>query len=210
MMDERVELLAAERAAYDALACVFLELPTSEEMQRILSLPVDDLGGAPSAAALARFISENRGRPLDAVLEEVAKERVVMVRGTGVNGFRPPYESLYAYAEGSQNEAIGSLNRFYRENGFEKQKDLREAPDQIGVEFAFVSALIGREIACLEAGDLDGADAVDATIGSFLSQHLARWATEYGEQLAAAASVAYWQSIGFSIVEVVGIRAVNR
>lgn len=204
MTSERLSALRDERAVYETLASVFLELPTLETVERLLSFPGEGAAPETSAAALAQFAAESRERDREEVLLDIARERVVVVRG-GIGGIRPPYESLYAQT--GQNEMMGSLNRFYAERGFAKAEEVKDASDQIGVEYAFLATLLAREIAALEAGEAARADELDAAVESFRSQHLSRWAPAYAHSLLEAATTSYWRAVALAILEAEELRS---
>lgn len=204
MTSERLSALRDERAVYETLASVFLELPTLETVERLLSFPGEGAAPETSAAALAQFAAESRERDREEVLLDIARERVVVVRG-GIGGIRPPYESLYAQT--GQNEMMGSLNRFYAERGFAKAEEVKDASDQIGVEYAFLATLLAREIAALEAGEAARADELDAAVESFRSQHLSRWAPAYAHSLLEAATTSYWRAVALVILEAEELRS---
>lgn len=204
MTSERLSALRDERAVYETLASVFLELPTLEAVERLLSFPGEGAAPETSAAALAQFAAESRERDREEVLLDIARERVVVVRG-GIGGIRPPYESLYAQT--GQNEMMGSLNRFYAERGFAKADEVKDASDQIGVEYAFLATLLAREIAALEAGEAARADELDAAVESFRSQHLSRWAPAYAHSLLEAATTSYWRAVALAILEAEELRS---
>lgn len=204
MTSERLSALRDERAVYETLASVFLELPTLETVERLLSFPGEGAAPETSAAALAQFAAESRERDREEVLLDIARERVVVVRG-GIGGIRPPYESLYAQT--GQNEMMGSLNRFYAERGFAKAEEVKDASDQIGVEYAFLATLLACEIAALEAGEAARADELDAAVESFRSQHLSRWAPAYAHSLLEAATTSYWRAVALAILEAEELRS---
>ncbi len=205
MDEERMERLREELSVYNMLAAVFLELPTVEGVRALLCSDEAAFDESESAQLLAKFVRENRERKAGDVLQDVARERVLLVRGPDPACITPPYESLYANAK--QNEMIGSLNRFYGECGFKKNSDVHDAPDQIGVEFSFIATLLEKELKELEGGDENAADKTDKAIESFRSQHLARWASIYARQMIEAATLSYWQAVGHSILEVERLRA---
>lgn len=204
MTSERLSALRDEHAVYEMLASVFLELPTLETVERLLSFSGEGAAPETSAAVLAQFAAESRERDREEVLLDIARERVVVVRG-GIGGIRPPYESLYAQT--GQNEMMGSLNRFYAECGFAKADEVKDASDQIGVEYAFLATLVVREIAALEAGEAAHADELDAAVESFRSQHLSRWAPTYARSLLEAATTSYWRAIALAILEAEELRS---
>ncbi len=205
MANEREELLAQELSLANLLANVFLTLPTSEDVERTLALDPEALAGSESGDALASFIRENRERDVEEVLLDVARDRAALVRGAGSVPVEPPYESLYAHAE--RASMLGSLNRFYSENGLHKAEAIHDAPDQIGVEFAFLATLISRKLDALERDDQAAVEEASAQIDRFCSGHLYRWVDLYAERVIEFAKTSYWKAIGYIIMDAKAMRS---
>lgn len=197
--DTALEEARDELAACQTLAALFLDLPTEEGVGALLGLPDPDADAEGSYELLARFARDNRNRAVAAVLEDIARDRVLLVRGMGEGAIKPPYESLYS--GGSQGEAVAALNRFYGESGFRKQKEARDAADQIGVEFAFAASLLERRISQLDSGDSRGAFETGELLDRFLAEHLGRWAPRYADAVIETASTDYWRGVGLMIKE---------
>ena len=197
--DVRIQRLAERQTMFSALAAVFLELPTEESIKAVLGADYSDAEPDTSAEEMGRFAAQVQGEDAQEVLLDVARERVLLVRGGGLSPVAAPYESLYGNLE--QNTAIGSLNRFYSEAGLAKLGSVHDAADQIGVQCAFVSELLEREITQLEQGDEAAADATDALIESFMSQHLARWAGNYAQAVLDNSENHYWRAVALLIQE---------
>ena len=177
--------LEQKRSAYAFLSSLFLTLPDEElvaSLQELAAAPAsDDVG----MHEIERYARERQGMPVEETLAELAKDRVHLMRGVNKNELRPPYESLYVSnpAQGT----LGSLNRFYAESGCCMSEEVKDSPDQIGVEFSFVEHLLSEELDALDEGDADRAEEAARTRERFLSQHLGRWAYEYAKEMKAAA-----------------------
>lgn len=204
MNEGRADVLRRELAASDMLAKVFLDLPTREDMERIVALDPRDLEGSASGDMLARFVRESRERSPDDTLLDVARERVAFVRGTVGCAVDPPYESLYI--QSPRSEVLLSLAKLYAECEVHKTEDIREAADHIGVEFAFLVTLLRRELELIDIGRFEQADAVDAAIERFEAEHLFRWSGAYARKIGNHARSPYWKAVGLSILEVAAIR----
>lgn len=203
-----VEALKAERDAYQSLASVFLVLPDKGTVEALRPLAEDSFGecdGGSSFDVLVAFAREVQDRDAEDVVEDIARERVVLLRGTGMGPLRPPYESLYVNAK--QNESMGSLNLFYGECGMEKLADIHDTADYLGVELSFVAELLGRVISQVEAGENDEASRTNDLVDSFMSQHLARWAGTYADAALQNAKTGYWRAVMLMIRETIGLRA---
>lgn len=205
MATEREELLIRELSLANLLANVFLTLPTREDVERTLAMDPEALDDSESGCALASFIRESRDRDFEEVLLDVARDRAALVRGAGSVPVQPPYESLYAQVE--RTSMLESLNRFYNESGLHKVEAIHDAPDQIGVEFAFLATLIGRLLDAVEAGDDAAADSERERIDRFCSGHLYRWADLYAESVIEFAKTSYWKAIGYIILDAKALRS---
>ena len=193
-MATNLDNVKAASALFAMLSDVFLRLPTRDGVVSLLATPVEQLRGDDGAEALAEFVAENRDRDAETVLTEMAIDRAALVRGTGAKEVKPPYECLYVGR--NQNDVMGSLNRYYAEQGFEKQDGIHDTSDQIGVELAFVAAMLERQSALLEAGEYVEAEAAIEAVSTFRSQHLNRWAGQYADALINHADTGYWRAVG--------------
>lgn len=198
MNDETaMEETREELATCQVLASLFLDLPNEQNMAQILGFSdsVKETDGP--FGLLVQFAKDNAHRPMSEVLEEVARDRVLLVRGMGLAAIKPPYESVYQ--DSSQGEAMASLNRFYRDCGFRQLPEVHEAGDQIGVQFAFMASLLERKIDQMESGDVQGAAMTEEQLCRFFADHLGRWADKYADAVIAAAITDYWRAVGLMI-----------
>ena len=198
--------LEQKRSAYALLSSLFLTLPDEElvaSLQELAAAPAsDDVG----MHEIERYARERQGMPVEETLAELAKDRVHLMRGVNKNELRPPYESLYVSnpAQGT----LGSLNRFYAESGCCMSEEVKDSPDQIGVEFSFVEHLLSEELDALDEGDADRAEEAARTRERFLSQHLGRWAYEYAKEMKAAAQTGFYRGIAVMIMEAAWARSI--
>ena len=93
------------------------------------------------------------------------------------------------------------MNRFYAESGCCMSEEVKDSPDQIGVEFSFVEHLLSEELDALDEGDADRAEEAARTRERFLSQHLGRWAYEYAKEMKAATQTGFYRGIAVMIME---------
>ena len=181
------------------LASVFLELPDEAFVRslRQLSLPSTDEPEADAQIELRDYLLHLEGQSDEQASAELGRDRARLVRYVNVNCVRPPYESLYVQA--LENEVVGSLNRIFQDAGFAPRGDLHEAPDQIGMELAFMQASTDKALQALEAQDEKFAEALLAKRDDFFSDHLARWAADYGREMSKAAETSFYRSIGLML-----------
>lgn len=201
--DERAELLESGIAGIQMLSSVFLELPDEEGLRALLALDVEEVAQTQADQELARFIVANRERDVSEVLDDIGRDRVVLVRGIGANCIKPPYESLYRGCE--PNVSIGALNRFYVESGFAPTGAYKDTSDQIGIELAFVASLMQAELDEIRAGNVRAADELAATRTRFINQHLGCWAERYADAMFAAANTGYYRVVALLLKEAVAL-----
>lgn len=193
------EQLEQTIATYDLLASLFLTLPDRELVDSILTGTFEDGSHSEGLNEIARWGREQQDNDPEKVLLNLSRDRVMLMRGANMEGIQPPYESLYIGQQ--ENTTIGSLNRFYGECGYTKAEDIKDAPDQLGVEIAFAKLILEQELEAITHGNLEKAAELEALHRSFLSQHLARWASAYGAKMAETASTGFYRGIGMLIAE---------
>ena len=199
MTAQSKERLEQTIATYDLLASLFLTLPDEELVRSVLAGEFEDETGSAGLDEIARWGREQRDANPEDVLLDLARDRVVLMRGVNREGMQPPYESLYLGQK--ENTTIGSLNRFYGSCGYTLTDEVKDAPDQVGVEIAFAQLVLEQELAALADGNLEQATELEALYRSFLSQHLGRWASRYGTKMAKTATTGFYRGIGLLLVE---------
>lgn len=200
-MDENRMIELEQRiASLDFISSLFLTLPDAALLERLYALDWED-GDSAGCNEIAAYVAARRDAPDEEVLLELGRDRARLVRGANNEGMRSAYESLYS--QGAANESIGSLNRFYGEAGFVLSEDVHDAVDQFGVEVAFCSLLMKRELEALRQGD-------DAAAGKwlelrehFMAQHLGRWAADYATDMEAFALTGFYRGVAHLIKEAV-------
>lgn len=207
MTVQRQEHLEGTIAAYDLLASLFLTLPDEDLVRSVQNGAFGEETGSEALDEIARYGQEQAERPVQDVLDDLSRDRVRLVRGVSVEGIQPPYESLYVGTQA--NEAIGSLNRFYAEQGYSLAEDVKDAPDQLGVEMAFAKLILEQELDALVKDELEKAAGFQALHHSFLSQHLGRWASVYGTAMAEAAATGFYRGVGLFIGELLPLHDVT-
>ena len=179
--------IAAGRAAfYDLLVGVFRHLPDRDFLMRIERGDFQDFfarccelenGRLNSGVALLNsYQGSIRGRPEGEVLTELSVDRTKMLRGTGHEDLKPPYEGLYTRKQ-SMGDSVLEVRRSYRKAGLMPDETVHESPDYLCVELDFMKQLCLRE---QEQWRHDGR--VKETITQeeeFLREHLGTWVGEF-------------------------------
>lgn len=185
---------------YDLLASMFLTLPDEALVTSIMAGTFEEGSGSAGLDEIARFGQAQAGRDPQEVLLDLARDRVRLMRGVNQEGIEPPYESLYVGQQA--NASIGSLNKFYSDLGYAVNDQVKDAPDQLGVELAFAKLVLELELEALERNDLGKAEEFAALHESFLSQHLGRWASAYAVKMADEADTGFYRGIALLIEEI--------
>lgn len=198
-MDANREIELEQRIALaDLLSSLFLTLPDEELIESLLSL---EWGESDSAGCneIAAYVEERRGADRQDVLLELGRDRARLLRGANNEGMRSAYESLYS--KNAANESIGSLNRFYADAGFVLAEGIHDAVDQLGVEIAFCSTLMKRELDALRQDDEERADEWREVRACFMAQHLGRWVHEYAADMREFALTRFYRGVALLIDE---------
>lgn len=198
-MDANREIELEQRIALaDLLSSLFLTLPDEELIESLLSL---EWGESDSAGCneIAAYVEERRGADRQDVLLELGRDRARLLRGANNEGMRSAYESLYS--KNAANESIGSLNRFYADAGFVLAEGIHDAVDQLGVEIAFCSTLMKRELDALRQDDEERADEWREVRAGFMAQHLGRWVHEYAADMREFALTRFYRGVALLIDE---------
>lgn len=198
METDRATELEQRAALMDLLSSLFLTLPDEALLDSLYSL---EWGESDSAGCneIAAYIDGHRGDDREEVLLELGRDRARLMRGANNEGMRSAYESLYT--KNAANESIGSLNRFYADAGFALAEGIHDTVDQLGVEMAFLSLLMQRELAALRQGDEEAADQWREVREHFMAQHLGRWAREYAADMRKFALTGFYRGVALLIDE---------
>lgn len=183
-----------ERAGqYRVLASFFMDIPSAESLGAVeAQLEGAEECASPGLRELIAFFSEAGGA--DERLADVSVDRTFLVRGTTKKGPRPPYGSLHADAD--PQTSMLALKARYREAGFDLAQRVHEAPDYLGVELAFMAALLERAA----RADADEAARLDALGDSFLRAFALPLARSYVPEARGFARTGYCRGM-LSLVE---------
>lgn len=204
-LDQRQEELEATIATYGMISALFLKLPDEGLVRNLLAGTMPQGSSSDGVNEMIQYGCEQKGRDIDDILLDIARDRVRLMRGLNMQGTQPPYESVYGGSKA--NESIGSLNNFYGKLGYSLSSDVKEAPDQLGVEFAFARLLLVKELGALQDGTESLAEEYAQTYQDFMSQHLGRWAAKYAECMRKDAGTGFYRGLGEVIIEVMGQKA---
>jgi putative dimethyl sulfoxide reductase chaperone len=147
--------IAAGRAAfYDLLVAVFRHLPDRDLLMRIergefqeFFARCCELGNGrldSGVDLLNSYQGSIRGRAEGEVLTELSVDRTKMLRGTGHEDLKPPYEGLYTRKQ-SMGDSVLEARRSYRKAGLMPDETVHESPDYLCVELDFMKQLCLRE-----------------------------------------------------------------
>lgn len=174
---------------YRLLSGVFLEEPSAEFLTA--------LRGPASLAALAdaglRFAPDFLEMPTDALVETLAIEYTTLFTASG--GIAP-IESARLTGR-LQQEPYFAVQQVYRAHGFALGKTrFHVFEDQLGVELAFVAALLAR---CQQAHDNDGQGEcrrLGKEVKRFWTQHLGKWVRGYARLVQRASEHSFYREMG--------------
>ena len=128
-------------AAYERLAYCFLARPDEAYMNgMVAAFSADE--SAPWAASFAAFGERIVEVGEEAALQELAVDRTRLFKGLTPDGPTPPYQSLFK--KDKRSDSLAQLNARYRSVGFSLEPEVRDAPDQLGVELMFAAFLLRR------------------------------------------------------------------
>lgn len=171
---------------YQALASFFLDLPSVEGVAQVAAgLPAsvaEASAASPGMGVMAAFFE---GAPVDEdLVEQIAADRTFLVRGITKQGPRPPYGLLHAGSDPAAS--MIKLKQRYREAGFPLEEDTGEAPDYLGVQLAFMAAVLGRA-----ANSPEERDALLRAADEFLRLYVAPTVRSYTAEAIDAATTGY-------------------
>ena len=88
-----------------------------------------------------------------------------------------------------------AVNVAYRKAGFEMADQVREMPDHIGIELAFVAILCEREANLLKRCAVDEAAAVHDVRERFLAKHPGAWLRDFAGQVAKLSKLSFYKTL---------------
>jgi len=198
--------IAAGRAAfYDLLVAVFRHLPDRDLLTRIERGDFQNFlvrccelrnGRLNSGVDLLNsYGARIRGRPEGEVLTELSVDRTKMLRGTGHEDLKPPYEGLYTRKK-SMGDSVLEVRRSYRKAGLMPHETVHESPDYLCVELDFMKQLCLREQdQWLHEGGLKETIRQEE---EFLREHLGTWVGDFCRAVGKHGQTDFYK--GFSLI----------
>lgn len=187
-MSERIENMRSRAQQYRFLASVYLAPPTDQ-----LLVDLKKLGLA-------------AGDDPEAIRREYDNLFVVPL-----GQYTTPYEAVYRDAREVAGEKVRGLLmgpstvdaiQRYREAGAEMDKTIKELPDHIGVELAFMQFLCEREAEAVEAGDASLADNYRDRRTGFLRDHLVPWVPLLAEKIRRNGRLRFYKELASLTLEI--------
>ncbi len=188
--EENAEIADARAKIYNLLVEIFSQLPDQGFLAKIKGNNFRNLLNTLSHMSSAKlksgldyihtYQSLIKDRPDEEVLKELSVDRTRILRGTGHQDLKPPYEGLY---KGDQvvGESLLEVKRFYRNAGILPDDSVHETEDFLCVELDFMKQLCLRE---QDQWKSDGVASVTvATEHKFLREHLGSWAGQFCERV---------------------------
>lgn len=107
-----------------------------------------------------------------------------------------PYGSVWlGGAQPLMQDSTLAVMALYEEAGFEVDEDFRDLPDHIAAELEFLYALIFREAAARQQGDIEQADAARALRRRLIAEHLGRSAPPFAAAMRAGAQTDFYRAL---------------
>lgn len=189
---ERTVYLNVRTEGFAFLQSIFLTLPDKNFVKQMMGLKFDHETDE-STQLLRQFIMDNKLKPIELILQELAVDRAQLLRGMSPSGPRPPYESLYVNQP--PQKIAGQLMDFYNHAGVSPLEEIHESPEYIGMELAFMHDLSSRELEAVKVGDLKTADQLHEMQNLFLKEHLGKWAGLFADEMFQHAKTDFYRGI---------------
>ncbi len=171
---------------YGLLVNVFGSLPDGELIARIkdgrISGFIDDFANVGSdelgegVRLIKAYQKQIANRAEKDILKELSIDRTVLVRGTGDQRLKPPYEGLYR-TDCTMAAAALEINEVYRATGLALEEGTPESPDFLCIELDFLKNLCLQEQSQWSSGQ-DGRQTLTIEY-EFISAHMGRWIKNY-------------------------------
>lgn len=186
---------------YSILTSIFLTLPDEAFVENMLKMRIKQCSQSEGLQHIDEYIMRHQSDALQGILQKLSIDRTNLLRSFSRDNPRAPYERLYINQP--PQDIIGRLNRFYAEANHKVSENLKEPPDQIGVEFFFMQVLCKKELEALEADALAEAETYRRLQHGFLKQHLGRWVGLFAQEMQLHAQTGFYRGIALLIQEMV-------
>lgn len=190
------ELAGAREKVYQFLASVYLEAPSDSLLKRLKD------------ASLWEAVSNIPGPPrqycspaAECSIEDLKQEYMDLFM-VPTSKYVAPYEAVYCDERivGAKvrkgllrGKSTAAVERFYKMAGAEMADGVKDLPDHIGFELAFMAFMCGRERQAWEAKDETLARALLKWEKVFLASHPARWSEELSCAIQKKAECAFYR-----------------
>lgn len=165
----------ARQVIYATLAEVFLQLPTTELLQRQTAtgtlvwfpLEIDRPEVEEGLGLVRQWEASLETKSLTEVVRELRLDYTRLFMGPG-KVLAPPWESVYRTEERLLfREPTMQVREFYRRHGLEVPRLNREPDDHFGLELAFMAVLAERTISALEKAGEPMSQASGGTVEAY-------------------------------------------
>jgi TorA maturation chaperone TorD len=181
--------LRAAASVCDFLSGLLLHEPTPEQLA--------DLGkgeqGRHLLALGCDLLADLEGLSPEEQAEALAVEYCRLYVGPGPH--LSPHEAVVRGEGRHWGEHTVSVNNAYLQASFEMTAEVREMPDHIGVEFAFLAVLYERQAALNRNSSFDEAAAVRDAREKFIAEHLSQWVADFAKQTAHRSTLAFYRTL---------------
>lgn len=132
----------------------------------------------------------------DTGLNDLQKEYVRLLTPTVAGGL-PPYETEYEKVEiFAKTRDLADIAGFYRAFGLDVSESSHERVDFISAELEFMHWLVIKENRAHEKQDETNASLCREAQKSFLQDHLGRWGSYFGDQIATSSCHPFYRQAG--------------
>ncbi|MFA6807926.1 MAG: molecular chaperone TorD family protein [Eubacteriales bacterium] len=135
---------------------------------------------------------------IETLQKELAVDRTMLCRGINSEyGPPPPYEAVYMESENQQTQILKVIDK-YNKMQISVSSEVRERPDYIGLEFAFMAFLCEKELEVYE-GKQEEYEEIIRLETEFLTEHLFKWIPKYCDEMIKWAKTDFFKGIGYLI-----------
>lgn len=205
---QEMAVLAALRGrVYAFLSGLYMQLPDTGLVQRLQNGSLEPLWAALATeehddlaaglALMSQYGGEVRGKPADEALTGLAVDHTRLLRGISQTyGPPPPYESVYRGDDGERRMQVeADVRCAYSQAGVELTQGLGEPADSLGVELGFMHHLCTQEAEAWRVEDVDAAAEWIERQQDFLADHVAVWAPDFCDVMAAHAATNFYRGL---------------
>ncbi|CDX04179.1 Nitrate reductase delta subunit [Desulfitobacterium hafniense] len=191
---EHREKLASRLESYNFFSYIFMTLPNTEFVDKILRLMTDgELQSKMRLDLIESYIKSCAVKTLPTVLQEILVDRTQLLRGINEDGCPPPYESLYV--KRPPQDVMGEITSLYNKANCTLAEDVHDSREYIGVELNFMVMLCMKQWIALESNDANTAKNMSDLQIQFFNEHLSRWIPHYARRMYEYAQTDFYKGI---------------